>query len=89
MGKRKFNNWLLKPIQKWKTHKTEGNFTIFGGCWAVPKYGHFCQKCPSLRAQKWHFGCPNKNDDAVDDGDDAVDDAVNDGDDAVDEGGDD
>ena len=27
----------------------------------VPEYGHFCQKCPSLRAYKWHFGCPNEN----------------------------
>ena len=21
----------------------------------------FCRKCPSLRAQKWHIECPNKN----------------------------
>ena len=27
----------------------------------VPEYGHFWQKCPSLRAQKWHFGCPDEN----------------------------
>ena len=27
----------------------------------VSEYGHFCQKCPSLRAYKWHFGCPNEN----------------------------
>ena len=27
----------------------------------LPEYGHFCQKCPSLCAQKWHFGYPNKN----------------------------
>ena len=26
----------------------------------VPEYGHFCQKCPSLCAQKWHFGYPNE-----------------------------
>ena len=24
-------------------------------------YGHFWQKCPSLSAQKWHFGCPDEN----------------------------
>ena len=27
----------------------------------VPEDGHFWQKCPSLRAQKWHFRCPNKS----------------------------
>ena len=27
----------------------------------VPENGHFCQKCPPLRAQKWHFGCPNES----------------------------
>ena len=27
----------------------------------VPEYGHFCQKCPYLRAQKWYFACPNEN----------------------------
>ena len=21
-----------------------------------PFFGYFCQKCPSLRVQKWHFG---------------------------------
>ena len=26
----------------------------------LPEYGHFWQKCPSLRGQKWYFGCPNK-----------------------------
>ena len=28
--------------------------------WAL-KDGHYCRKCPSLRAQKWHFGCPKEN----------------------------
>ena len=23
--------------------------------------GHYCRKCLSLHAQKWLFGCPNKN----------------------------
>ena len=30
-------------------------------CFLLPQYGHFCQKCPSLCAQKCHFGYPNKN----------------------------
>ena len=25
------------------------------------KNGHFCQKCQSLRPQKWHFEWPNQN----------------------------
>ena len=28
-------------------------------CFSVPEYGHFCHKCQSLRAQKWHLGCSN------------------------------
>ena len=27
----------------------------------VPKYGHFCQKCPKLGDEKWHFRCPTEN----------------------------
>ena len=55
--------------------KIKGNSIIFGGCWTYKSglrifvrasevpffYGHFWQKCPSLRAQKWHFGCPDEN----------------------------
>ena len=62
------------PIKRWAP-KIKADSNSFGGCWTYKSglrifvrasevpffYGHFWQKCPSLRAQKWHFGCPDEN----------------------------
>ena len=44
---------LIKVVSKFSFGHPKCHF------WAR-KDGHHCRKCPSLRAQKWHFGCPNK-----------------------------
>ena len=43
---------LIKVVSKFLFGHPKCHF------WAC-KEGHFRQQCPSLRAQKWHFGCPN------------------------------
>ena len=64
-------NWKMAKIAP-KSDKYLGNFltikvvleTRFGHSkchflWS--ENGHFCQKCQSLRPQKWHFEWPNQN----------------------------
>ena len=45
---------LIKVVSKFLFEHPKCHF------WAR-KDGHCCRKCPSLHAQKWHFGCPNGN----------------------------
>ena len=45
---------LIKVVSKFLFGHPKCHF------WAR-KDGHHCRKCPSLCAQKWHFGCPNEN----------------------------
>ena len=45
---------LIKVVSKFLFGHLKCHF------WAL-KDGHYCWKCPSLRAQKWHYRCPNEN----------------------------
>ena len=45
---------LIKVVSEFSSGHPKCHF------WAR-KDGHYCRKCPSLPAQKWLLGCPNKH----------------------------